>query len=58
MIGIEKKRELPYAENEYAFEFCEPKFYKLVTTVTPDDYIRKFHTVPVVRYSQQTTFEE
>ena len=34
-----------------AFEFCEPEFYKLVTTVTCDDESPNIYTVTVVSIS-------
>ena len=41
-----------------AFELREPEFYKLVTTVTCDNDIRKKYTVTIGRWNQQTTFKE
>ena len=40
------------------FEFREPEFYKLVTTVTRDDDSQHIYTVPVGRCNQLTTFGE
>ena len=37
------------------FEFHEPEFYKLVTTVTRDDDSQNVYTVPVGRFNQQTS---
>ena len=56
-----------YAKNEVvlkpgcisdAFEFREPEFYNLVTTVTLDDYIKNIYTVPCGRCNHQTSVEE
>ena len=39
------------------FEWREPEFYKLVTTVTRDYYSQIFYTVPVVRFNEQISVE-
>ena len=41
-----------------AFEFREPEFYKLVTTVTHDDDSQHAYTVPVERFNKQTSVKE
>ena len=41
-----------------AFEFREPEFYKLVTTVTRDDDSQNIFTVPVEIFNQQKSVEE
>ena len=41
-----------------AFESCEPKFYKLVITVTCDDENQNNYTVHVGRWNQQTSVEQ
>ena len=41
-----------------AFEFYEPEFYKIVTTVTGDDENEILYTVPVGRCTLQTSVEE
>ena len=64
---VKKKCGWTYAKKEVLlepgwisddFELREPELYKLVTTVTRDDEIRKKYTVPVGRCNQQTKFEE
>ena len=56
-----------YAKNEVtlepgwisdAFEFREPEFYKLGTTVTRDDDSQNIYTVPVEQWNQHTSFED
>ena len=56
-----------YAKNEVllepgwisdAFELCEPYFYKLVTTVTHDDYSQNIYTVPVGLCDPQTSVDD
>ena len=53
-----------YENNEFAlepgwirenFEFSEPEFYKLVTTVTCDETQHKTYTVPVGRWDLHTS---
>ena len=41
-----------------AFEFHEPEFYKLMTTVTLDYDSQKIYTVPVGLCNKQTSVEE
>ena len=56
-----------YAKNEVllqpgcisdAFEFREPEFYNLVTTVTLDDDIKNIYTVTVGQCNHQISVEE
>ena len=56
-----------YAKNEVvlqpgwisdAFDFCEPEFYSIVTTVTRDDDSQNIYTVPVGGCNQQKLVEE
>ena len=63
----EKNRWWKYAKKEVlfepgwindVFELREPEFYKLVTTVSHDDEIRKMYTVPVGIWNQLKAFEE
>ena len=55
-----------YARNEVilqpgwisdAFEFCEPEFYKLVTTVTRYDDSQNIYTISVGICNQHTSVE-
>ena len=63
--GKTKYLGMTYANNEVAlepgwirekFEFREPEFYKLVTTLTCDETRHKTYTVPVGRCALHTSF--
>ena len=41
-----------------SFEFREPEFYKLVTTVIIYDDSQDIYTVPVGRYNKHTSVED
>ena len=41
-----------------AFEFYEPEFYKLLTTVTRDNDSENIYTLPFGKYNQQASVEE
>ena len=41
-----------------AFDFHEPEFYKLVTTITRDDDSPNIYTIPVGRCNLQTSLDE
>ena len=64
--GKTEYRGKTYAKNEVVlrpgwisddFEFCEPEFYKIVTTVTCDDNSQNIYNVPIGRWNQQTSVE-
>ena len=56
--GKTEYRGKTYAKNEVVlrpgwisddFDFCEPEFYKIVTTVTCDDNSQNIYNVPIGR---------